>query len=276
MKLLRSIALLSVLFVAAPGLAAAQDASPLTSMFAAGVEAFGQSLGESMTSGSSIFVTATGHANLPSPLTDAYLVNIEGRSASAVEAQHLRDQRLQAARAAAAKFGVTVEVGSTAFTHENDPAAQQRRRNQATAERLAHPGVPVVEPVVADERVFVARTGVRFRAADPQRLPAFLDALQAAGVDSPSGNLGAVNTGFAGILNQSTQVLGFGSAEQIDPALWDHAGQEAIADARRQASILAAAAGRTLGEARQVLVLTRSVQGSTASVTVAVRYAFAH
>lgn len=275
MTSLRSIALLSVVLAVAPGLAAAQDASPLTSMFAAGVEAFGQSLAELMTNGSSVFVTATGHATLPAPLTDAYLVNIEGRSSSAVEAQRLRDQRLQAARAAAAKFGVTVEVGSTAFAHETDLAAQQRRRNQATAERLAHPGVPIVEPVGSDERVFVARTGVRFRAADPQRLPAFLDALQAAGVDSPSGSLGAVNAGLAGILNQSTQVLGFGSAEQIDPALWDHAGQEAIAEARRQASVLATAAGRTLGEARQVLVLTRSVQGSTASVTVAVRYAFA-
>lgn len=71
-------------------------------------------------------------------------------------------------------------------------------------------------------------------------------------------------------------MLGFGSTDQIDPALWDRASQDAVAEARRQATVLATAAGRTLGAARQVLVLTRSVQGSTASVTVAVRYAFAH
>lgn len=259
----------------APGWACAQEASPFVATLAAGVEGFGQSVGDAIVGGSSVFVTATGHADLPAPLTEAYLVNIEGRSASAVEAQRLREQRLAAAQAAAARFGVSVEVGPTAFSRENDFVAQQRRRNQVAAERLAHPGTPIVEPVSDDaDRVFVARTGVRFRAADARTLPAFLDALTAAGIDSPSGALAGA-TGVGGLLGRNSEVLGFGSLERVDPAIWDRAGQAAVADARRQAGVLATAASRRLGEVRQVLLLTRSLQGSTANVTVAVRFALA-
>ena len=261
------------LLVGAPALAAAQDVSGFAAPLAAAVEGFGQSVGEAAVGGSSIFVTATGRADLPAPLPDAYLINVEGRSASAVEAQRLRDGRLAAARAAAAQYGVSVEVGTTAFSREVDAAAQQRRRNQAAAERLAHPGTPVAEVVPADDdRLFVARTGVRFRAADARRLPAFLDALKAAGVDSPSGSLGLAAPGLFG---RSTEVLGFGALETVDPAIWDRANQAAVAEARRQAQVLAQASGRGLGEVRQVLMLTRNLQGSAASVTLAVRFAFA-
>lgn len=258
--------------LAAPALACAQDLSGLAGSLAAGIEGLGQSVGEAAVGGSSVFVTATGRADLPGPLTDAYLVNVEGRSNSAVEAQRLRDGKLASARGAAAKYGVTMEVGSTAFSREADTAAQQRRRAQATAERLAHPGTPVVEPPsVDDDRVFVARTGVRFHAADPQRLPAFLDALKAAGVDSPTA---ATAGGLSSLLARSTEVLGFGAMQTVDPTVWDRASQAAVAEARRQAQVLAQASGRGLGEVRQVLMLSRTVQGSTAAVTIAVRFAF--
>ena len=113
---------------------------------------------------------------------------------------------------------------------------------------------------------------MRFRAADPRRLPAFLDALKAAGVDSPSGGLVG---GAPALFGRSTEVLGFGSLETVDPAIWDRANAAAVAEARRQAQVLAQASGRGLGAVRQVLMLTRTLQGSAAAVTLAVRFAFA-
>ncbi len=44
---------------------------------------------------------------------------------------------------------------------------------------------------------------------------------------------------------------------------------------RHQAEALAAAGGRKLGEARQILQLNRAVQGDQAVVTVAARFGFA-
>jgi hypothetical protein len=256
---------------AVSGRAAAQDVSQFAGLLAAGTEGFGQSLGEAAIGGSSVFVTATGRAQLPAPLTDAYLINIEGRSGSAVQASKLRDDRLAAAREIAARFGVSVEVGSTAFSREVDSEVQQARNNRAMAERLAHPGVPIVQAPMTDaDRVFVARTGVKFRAADPHRMPAFLDALKGAGIDyltSPGINI------LPGLFGR-TEVLGFGALDRIDDAIWDQASQKAIAAAQRQAQVLASAAGRQVGQVRQVLFLTRNVAGDTASVTVAARFAF--
>jgi hypothetical protein len=260
-----------VLAVATAGQAAAQDLSQFAGLMAAGTEGFGQSLGEAAVGGSSVFVTATGRAQLPAPLTDAYLINIEGRSPSAVQASKLRDDRLTAAREIAARFGVSVEVGTTAFSREVDSEIQQARNNKAMAERLAHPGVPIVEPPMTDaDRVFVARTGVKFRATDPHRIPAFLDALKAAGIDYLTSPTGIVMPGLFG----RTEVLGFGALDKIDDAIWDEASQKAIAAAQRQAQVLASAAGRQVGQVRQVLFLTRNVAGDTASVTVAARFAF--
>jgi len=42
--------------------------------------------------------------------------------------------------------------------------------------------------------------------------------------------------------------------------------------ARRQADVLASAAGRRVGDARQVLMIAKTVQAEDATVTVAVRY----
>ncbi len=270
MKTILQSAIAVSLLLAAP--VRAQDVSQFAGLLAAGTEGFGQSVGEAMTAGSSVFVTATGRAELPGPIADAYLVNIEGKSASAVEAARLRDQRLQVARDAAQRFGVEVEPGSASFSREIDQEAQAKRNAERMAERAAHPGVAV--PFTFDEdapRVFVARIGVRFRTADPKRLPPFLDALTAAGVDNVSGTLGAGGLPFL----HSSEVLGFGSLDRIDPALWDKASRNAVAEARRQAELLAAAGGRQLGDVKQVMLLTRSVQGGAASVTVAARFAFA-
>jgi hypothetical protein len=270
MKVLPSLTVAMVF--ALGGQAAAQDPSQFAGLLAAGTEGLGQSLGEAAVGGSSVFVTATGRAKLPAPLTDAYLINIEGRSPSAVQASKLRDDRLTAAREIATRFGVSVEVGSTAFSREIDPEVQRARNNKEMAERLAHPGVPIVEAPMTDaDRVFVARTGVKFRAADPHRIPAFLDALKVAGIDYLTTPTGLVLPGLFG----RTEVLGFGTLDKIDDSIWDEASQKAIAAAQRQAQVLASAAGRQVGEVRQVLFLTRNVTGDTASVTIAARFAFA-
>jgi len=260
---------------AAPA-AYAQDVSPYAALFAAGVEGFGQTIGEAAVGGSSVFVTATGHANLPAPLADAYLINIEGQSASAVEASKIHDQRVKTAESIAHQFNVTVDIGSTGFSREEDQAAilQRNARMQAQFQAQRN-GAPITVPVGVDQepvRVFVVRTGVRFRASDAAQFPAFLDALKAAGVDNLSGNLGGPT-----MLNmfRSSEVLGFGALAKVDEAIWDRAGQDAMAAARRQAEVLAAASGRGVGEVKQILFLTRSVDGDQVSVTVAARFGFA-
>jgi hypothetical protein len=252
--------------------AAAQDVSQLAGLLASATEAYGQSFGEAATGGSSVFVTATGRAKLPAPLIDAYPINLEGRATSAVAASKLRDDRLAAARAIAQRFNVSVEIGSSTFSREVDTEAQQKRNSEVMAERAAHPGVPIVEPPLGDaDRVFIARTGVRFRAADPSQLPAFLDALKAAGIDYLT-----VGQGLAGLgaLFGRSEVLGFGGLDKVDDSIWDRASQNAVAAAQRQAAVLASAAGRQLGPAKQIVFLTRSTQGDTVSVTVAARFAF--
>ena len=276
-------AILAVLaFCVAGGTASAQQAEQFAGGLATAVEGVGQGVADGMMAGQSVFVTATGRAALPTPLTDAYVIDIEGRSTSAVEAARLRDQRLGATRSLAAKFDVTVEIGSSAFARQDDyrnaaSDAAFAARDASAAAAAAAAGSPpplFIKPAVANAKVavkmFSARTSVRFRSEDPRRLPPFLDALAAAGVDATF--TGQERNGmniFAGM----TQALGFAPVAKIDDAVWDRASQAAVVEARRQAGILASAAGRQVGEARQILLLTRSVQGDTASVTVAVRYA---
>ncbi len=117
----------------------------------------------------------------------------------------------------------------------------------------------------------MAKANVRFQAADPTRLPDFLDAIRAAGVESLSGG-----PAVPGMFNmfQNSQLLGFGDIEKVDDVTWDRASRAAMTEARRQADVLAAAAGRSVGEAQQVMSLTRAIQGGEATVTVAVRFGF--
>jgi hypothetical protein len=145
------------------------------------------------------------------------------------------------------------------------------------AERAAHPESkpsPTFSPLGEAPKLFVARTGVRFKEPPAVRLPAFLDAIRAAGVDDIRTSLTATPPGLFGI-NASSEVLGFGSVETIDDAIWNAASAAAIRNARGQAQALAMAAGRNLGEARQILVLAKAIQGGEAVVTIAVRFGFA-
>ncbi len=274
-KVLFGAVLAAGVVAATPG-ARAQDTG-LPGLAAVVTEGLGQALGEASQGGSSVFVTAAGKVRLPTPLSGSYFVNVEGKADSAVEAARLRDQRMVDARRVASQFGVDMELGDSAFRREVDLAAQQAETQRINAEvqadRRAHPGEPLPpRPVREPKKVFVARTGVRFRAPDASRLPAFLDALTSAGIDIEGAGLASRPMNF---LTTTQEVLGFGAVEKIDPAIWDQASQAAIQAARRQAGILAAAAGRRVGEVRQIMMLSRAVSGGEASVTVAVRFAYA-
>ena len=69
------------------------------------------------------------------------------------------------------------------------------------------------------------------------------------------------------------QMFGAGQIADIDDAVWNSAGVDAIHRAREQAATLAAAAGRGLGDVTQITFLTKTVKGGDANVIVAVRFA---
>lgn len=266
----------TVLVLGMTSVASAQDTG-VAGLAAVATEALGQSIGDASHAGATVFVTAAGKAKLPAPLSGSYFVNVEGKAASAVDAAKLREQRMSDAHRIAGQFGVVMEVGDSAFRREVDTAAQtaENRRQQAElqAQLRAHPGEPL-PPQAPHEppKVFIARTGVRFRAPDASRLPAFLDALAAAGIDIGGSGL---TSQMPNLFTATQEVLGFGAVEKIDDAVWDQASQAAIMAARRQAEVLSTAAGRKIGEVRQIMLLSRSVSGGEATVTVAVRFAYA-
>jgi len=61
-------------------------------------------------------------------------------------------------------------------------------------------------------------------------------------------------------------------ADMVDEAVWDRLGVKAIAAAQHEAQVLAGAAGREVGEAEQIMVLSKAVQGNAAIMTISVRY----
>jgi len=265
----------AVALLAQPGVAAAQEIEKFVGAFAAGAEGVGQSLGESMRGGDSVFVSATGRAALPTHPAEAYIIDVESKASSVVEAARLRDQRVQAARAIARRFGLNVEVGTSGLSRIGDSSAFHlaiQPVDGAGGDGSKESGDKTVSTPTKPK--FRAHTEMRFSAADPAQFPAFLDALDAAGVEIPAG--GGSENGIMALLSQkSAASYGFATVEAADEATWDRASENALAEARRQATVLAAAAGRQLGEVRQILFFMRTVEGDKASVTLAVRYGFA-
>jgi uncharacterized protein YggE len=270
---MRRLAIMAAALALAGGAAHAQDADGFASALAGSATVLGQAIGVGESGHPGVLVTGIGHAKLESPPASTFEVNVEGQSASAVQAAAIRDERLRRIREVAQRFGVELDVGESAFSMEVDTAAQAKRMQERATAIRANPGIIVPMVDNSDLMVFVARTGLRFSQPSGEKMAAFLDALKAAGVEDLSTMLGG-NPAMA-MWRQTFQVLGFGSVGKVDDSIWDKASTDAMANARRQAQQLATAAGRQLGQVEQVVYMTRSQQGSDVTVAVSVRFAFA-
>ena len=60
--------------------------------------------------------------------------------------------------------------------------------------------------------------------------------------------------------------------DAVDEAVWDRLSVKAVTSALHQAQVLARAAGRDVGEAEQITVLSKTVQGNVAGLSISVRY----
>jgi uncharacterized protein YggE len=254
------------------GAAEAGDAGDFAGAAAASLSSLGQGLGDAMTGGPSLFVTATGHAKRPAPAVKALGISVEGKAPTAVQAAQDRDRAIDAARSVAAKFGIPSLVVTETIDREADSPSDPAAARMAAMAAASPPPfyVPRGGAGAGDrpvEKRFVARAALRFLPAGQEKIPMFLDALVAAGV--PFDLADTQNSlNFNPLAN-----LGLGSDETIDQATWDQASADAMASAKRQAKLLAGAAGEGLGDVRQVLQLLKNVQGDQVSVTVAVRFA---
>lgn len=249
--------------------AKAQD---VASLAATAVEGFGQALAQSMTAAPSVFVTARGRAKLPDAFSGSYVANVEGVSASAVEAAKARDDKLSRLRTIASTFGADLAPGVSRFTLQLDLEEQNRRTRETIALNAAHPGTFAPVPLKTVPKLFHAQTSVRFKAPAPAQTAAFLDAVRAAGVEDIAED-GARPGGGVGGLQFGSEFLGFGALQMIDDKVWSEAEANAVRAAQTEARALAAAAGRKVGEAKSILMLARSMSNGEAEVTVAVRYA---
>lgn len=248
------------------GAAAAQDAANFARSAAGLLELTGEGLGEAARGGASILVTATGKARLPTPLVETFELNIEGTSDSAVEASRLRDQKLSVVKATAARHQIGIDYGQSTITPVIDQAAVASRRRKTAATGVTESSSPLESEVH-----FVARSTLKFSAPGGRDLAPFLDDLRKAGIGLVASNGTVASPG--GLFN-AAQIFGLGQADQVAPAIWDDATKAALAEARREAEVIAGASGRSLGAVRQVTVFSRSASGAEASVTVCVRYDF--
>jgi hypothetical protein len=259
-----------ILAALATGRASAQVSGAAAGIVAAGAEGLGQGLGAAVAGGPSVFVTATGKAPLPTnAAAEAYGASIEGKAPLAVEAARRLGEKRDAARAIAARYHVAIDVGATAFSRQGagGPAPRPGRPGEVTVPVVVKPVAPPAAESPAPD--FIARAAVGLRPSDPRQVPAFLDSLAAAGIEVGPPAKGSSVAAIMAAMIPGADSAGAGSP---DAAIWDRASANAIAEARRQASVLAAAAGRQVGEAQQILLLTRNTQAHEVSVTVAVRF----
>jgi hypothetical protein len=266
MKLI-AIAALAAGVLAVAGPAAAQDAGALTGLVSTVGEGLGESLGQSITGGQSIFVYATGKAKLPAAPPGAYSVQVTISAPTAVDAARQRDDELARLRAVAGQFGAASEVRAQSLSlGAANTGGFQLPFTMPTGGGAAGAGGDGATPPPKPQ--FEAKATLLLGEPAPGKAPAFLDALHAAGADAI-----ASGDGQSAFSRLTASYLG--GAPDMDPKVWDDATRDAIKTAHDQAATLAAAAGRTVGEARQILFLAKVVTGDEATVTVAVRFGFA-
>lgn len=260
------------------GAANAADTGEIAGSVAASLASFGQGLGDAVTGAPSVFVTATGHAKRLHVAVKGFGVSLQSKAQTASEAVDERDRAVDLAKSIAAKFDVDVIGESETMTRGDEGGLG----DAMAAARMAT-GVAGVDQIVnasgkaSTAKQFVAHATLNFHVHDSpeagahigRKKAAFLDALVSAGLDF---ELDGQRSGF--VFNPLAN-LSLGGDEIVDEATWDQASADAMAEARRQAAVLAAAAGRSLGEARQVLQLLKTAQDDKVNVTVAVRYSLA-
>lgn len=255
-----------VLIVAGAAVAVAQS-DPLASV-AGGADILGQGLGEAAAAGPSVFVTATGHAPIAPASPAALRLAVNRRNALAVAAVRDRESAVQAITAQARRLGLQVVLGKESLDR---PASAMSHAATGAPPPLASPP-PLATPPSGGlrpgpvAREYLASAEVEVRVGEAAKAAELLDALQAAGVEVDV---------LSGRAPAPLALPGFSAAggPAADPAVLDRAADAAMAEAHRQAARLAADAGRSLGEVRQIILLARSASGSEATATVAVRFA---
>ena len=261
------------------GLAArAQGPEDIPGVLALAEEQLGRGVGEAALSGQSLFVTSKGAVKLPAPPTRAYELTVEAQGPTAVQAAKLRDDKVDRLRAVARRFSVQMTEG--------EPSYLASRSIVATRVNLPATGnppalqIPPATPPAAQAggntvtNQVTARVPVQFTRPPGAQMPAFIDALREAGIET----LPDTNTP-ANPLAQLTQMFGIGGppapASTVDEEIWSRASAAAMQAARAEAEALAAPAGRHVGTVRQVTLLSRTVQNGEATVMVAARFGFA-
>lgn len=102
------------------------------------------------------------------------------------------------------------------------------------------------------------------------------DAASAIAAETTGQAIGEASSGGQSVFVTATgrEVLSAPGAgtDMVDAAVWDRVSQQAVASARHEAQVLAKAAGREVGDAEQITVLSKGVQGNVASLNISIRY----
>lgn len=272
--------------------AAALFATPATAQdiagpIAASLDQFGQGVAESMAGGQGLFVTAQGKARMPDSAGGMMTVTVEGKGKTAVEAVADRNAQLERIRSVANNFSVAIDVGETkyaiaeadewAMTSDSPWAAAAAIEAAADAAEDETVDVELIEGIGGEAqpadggRTVTASVQVKLGRPNETRLPAFVDALADAGVANLSDSLNGLDFGPMGPF---ISLLGLDAGRDPGEEVWNAATADAVARARAQAMAIADASGRQLGPVRHVSVLLRSHDGTSALVSVAVRFGF--
>jgi hypothetical protein len=201
----------------------------------------------------------------PAPSETGYTADFVARAPTAAEAMRLRDSMLGRARAAANLNGSAMEAPTTSVSYGSPARIPMQFRPAGPS--VAAPGASEAPAAAATE--FMVTSQVQFGRPAPGREAALLDGLRDAGAESirSAGPVPAFNT-VAGLFGPAV-------AASVDPHIWEAAMRDAVRTAREEAGVMAAADGRSLGPAQQMILVSRNLQGGDASVTVAARFALA-
>lgn len=100
------------------------------------------------------------------------------------------------------------------------------------------------------------------------------DAASAIAAETTGQAIGEASSGGQSVFVTATgrEVLSAAGADAVDEAVWDRVSRQAVASALHEAQVLAKAAGREVGDAEQITVLSKGVQGNVASLSISIRY----